>query len=507
MKSQFSRRLKVISKWDIKTIYNYLKLSIRTSFFHNGSLVYKDEIKPYIVIISLPIYLNDFPCQDSFSYLSVSYVKSCLKKYGISSLCIDYNNRFHSYLNRNKMKKLINMNPKAYDKFFNKILHLCINEIIKINPQFILISTHSRRILHSLDYFNRILKQKNSKIQIILRGQICAQNGIEFLKKKYGDIIILDENPNVVVEIIKSLRVRKNLKYVKGIMYKRKEKIILQKPSGKKRFLDSLPFQNFDDYNLILYNTHSKLWGNSFLPLYSDVGCSATCKFCNVITYAGKFKTRSPKNIIQEMIYNKNMYGVWKFFFNNAILNKDDDFLNELCNLIIKSQEIFLWGGFLLYKKYIDKDLINKMSKAGCKKIFIGVESGSQKVREEMGKNFSNEEISRILKYLHQSGIFLHLSFIIGFPSETYTDFIKTIAFIKNNKPYIDSIEFNLYNHVVPEFTTHNKYDNEFNSINKYKMAIRIAKKNGIMVQELNIMLDKITEKYEHNDIHNRNYL
>jgi radical SAM superfamily enzyme YgiQ (UPF0313 family) len=120
-------------------------------------------------------------------------------------------------------------------------------------------------------------------------------------------------------------------------------------------------------------------------------------------------------------------------------MNGKSWFLKKLCKSLKKERIKILWGGYIRASKSFDKETASLMYETGCRWVFMGVESGSDKVLKEMNKQLNTDTIEKSIRVLHNSGIWVETSFIIGYPTETESDFLDTINFIVKNHHNIDS--------------------------------------------------------------------
>jgi hypothetical protein len=80
------------------------------------------------------------------------------------------------------------------------------------------------------------------------------------------------------------------------------------------------------------------------------------------------------------------------------------------------------------------------MKKAGCSWLGYGIESGSQRILDLMGKRFSIDKSIEVLKNTREAGIPFQINLMFGFPTETEEDFQQTLKFLARSRPYVDSI-------------------------------------------------------------------
>jgi hypothetical protein len=149
----------------------------------------------------------------------------------------------------------------------------------------------------------------------------------------------------------------------------------------------------------------------------------------------------SGKRIFEEIAYQmKRFPGVNYFYFIGSLLNGNLGELSQFCDLLILSGLEITWSGQAIIRPEMDKELLEKMRKAGCEWLGYGVESGSQKVIDKMNKRFLITDAEKVLKDTHQAGISTQANFMFGIPTETEDDFRQTLDFLKRNRENIDSV-------------------------------------------------------------------
>ena len=128
-----------------------------------------------------------------------------------------------------------------------------------------------------------------------------------------------------------------------------------------------------------------------------------------------------------------------------------------------------------------DKE-IEALQKAGCRLIYFGLESGSDRVLSEINKGIDSRQMSRFIGELYDHDIMPAPSLFVGAPSETEDDFEKTVQFILDHESFLDII--NLYPlRMTPasEYTLSKRESNK-NTLNRLKRLIQVCEDTGIKV-------------------------
>lgn len=208
-----------------------------------------------------------------------------------------------------------------------------------------------------------------------------------------------------------------------------------------------------DDLESIPLPSYKKLSMEDYLTLdfASDVsitgsrGCVRRCTFCDVGHYWKKFRYRSGHSIAREIEKHHLDTGLTRFFFTDSLINGSlksfSDLLDEL--LILKHQHSSLeslsyYGQFIVRPKNFHKEhLYRKMADTGLRHLQVGIESGSERVREHIGKKFSNEDIDWHLEMCSKYHISNSFLLFVAYPTETRQDFEASKDMLQRYQKYM----------------------------------------------------------------------
>ena len=207
--------------------------------------------------------------------------------------------------------------------------------------------------------------------------------------------------------------------------------------------LETLPFVDFDDYDLTAYNYVNE----PTIPITGSKGCVRKCTFCDIPVLWPKFKFRSGDHIAKEMIHLYNRYGVKKFYMSDSLVNGSllafRDFTTTLAqhNQQHADQTIKWVGQYITRPRSntLDDEYYRLLKLSGGEGLTIGVESGSDAVRAHMKKQFSTEDIDHELAQFDRYRIVCVLLFFSCYPTETWSDFMDTVKMFIRYQQYCAS--------------------------------------------------------------------
>ncbi len=200
--------------------------------------------------------------------------------------------------------------------------------------------------------------------------------------------------------------------------------------NDKRPFIDNLDILPFPARHLV-DNSIYKRPDNGKVQAVIKVarGCPFHCFFCLATPVSGaKVRTRSPENIVAELKECIEKYNIKNFLFWSDIFNFNREWTLELCQKIIESGLKITWSSNTRADT-MDDEMAKMMYKSGCRLVSIGVESGSQKMLDNIGKKITLDDIRNTVKILKKNKIKIYNYFVIGLPWETEETVEETIKF------------------------------------------------------------------------------
>ena len=193
--------------------------------------------------------------------------------------------------------------------------------------------------------------------------------------------------------------------------------------------LDKIPFPAWDLFPLEKYwklkYAHAPFSSAKYLTLLSSRGCPFDCRFCvsNSMVSNRKWNPRTVQNIVDEICFFKEKFGVEEFHFEDLNPGLDKDRISEFCDALIERNVKIKWKfaqGTRL--ESLDKDVIAKMAKAGCNYVSISPENGSVDLLKSINKPVDLEKSIQVVKCLKEYKVVSQACFVIGLPGETDAD-------------------------------------------------------------------------------------
>lgn len=310
------------------------------------------------------------------------------------------------------------------------------------------------------------------------------------------DVVVVGEGEETMLEILRSQYDRKALSNVKGIAYREKGKESIETTSPRELIgnLDSLSFPARELYDHRAYKEYFQRYhGYTITSMITSRGCPFDCDFCSRPVFGRSYRSRSAANIVDE-IETITPYGYDRIWFADDIFPFSKETCFSVCNEIIDRRLDVSWE-CLCRTDIVNEEIATKMKKAGCHRVFFGIESGNDETLKMMRKRITVENAKRAVETAKSAEIEVGAFFILGYPGETDETMLDTIRFASSLP--LDYLSFTVP-YPIPSTGLHKKledrmvvdewrkpirglvkhvllYDSEF-SMNKLKFGMMKAK-------------------------------
>ncbi len=339
--------------------------------------------------------------------------------------------------------------PIILDVAYNKsVVEKMVERIMEEKPILIGISVFTENFKKAMN-IARELKVSCPNIPIVLGGShpsLCPRDGIS---SRYVDFTIVKEGEATMTELARAIITNeRQLRYddIPGLVFKRGNKIVENKRRKSIADLDLLPIVKREYANIDRYE--------GLINVSSSRGCPANCIYCAATALSGaSYRIRDvKKNTFMEFVLLKAVMGdrLKEIFIT-------DDTFTEMSGRVFEFAEMmkrYNLDVFWRCESRIDamsKEMIQKMSEAGCVGIQYGIESGNQDVLDNIKKNIKLENVMSVIDYTYEAGVFVCLSFMLGHYCDTMSTMMDTVKLIKNLHKKYKKIELVLgYNTPFP---------------------------------------------------------
>jgi len=297
----------------------------------------------------------------------------------------------------------------------------------KIDPVVVGVTATTATIKNALKYVKAIKELLPNTLTVIggphptftPEGTLKAEDAL--------DVVVVGEGEETLTEVAEEYKKNKfkNFSNVKGIVYRDNGKISTTTPRPLINDLDNLPFPARHLIPFKEYKTSQSQAGG----MITSRGCVFNCNYCSSSLIMGKkFRSRSPENVVDELEELVYKYGVRDIAFLDDIFMLNKRRAKEVAGEI-KNRGLDI--SFVTSSRVdtVNQELLECLKRAGMSTLYCGIESGSQRVLDLMGKGITLKQAEDAIKAAKNVDINVLGSFILGYPGETAQEMDQTIDF------------------------------------------------------------------------------
>jgi anaerobic magnesium-protoporphyrin IX monomethyl ester cyclase len=261
---------------------------------------------------------------------------------------------------------------------------------------------------------------------LVVGGPLPTLDPTDFLE--VFDVAVIGEGEETMVELVNCAEKGAGFSGVKGIAYTDGGRVRFTSPRGFVDDLDCLPFPSRELFDNDAYKRcYAKRFGYTTTPLITSRGCPFTCDFCSRPVFGTSFRARSAGNIVDEMesIVGLGYDRVW---FADDCFTLNRGHLLSVCDEMVRRGVDLGWE-CLSRVDTMDREVAAKMRRAGCVRVFFGIESGNDRVLALMNKQVTVEQAKRAVYAAKAAGLQVGAFFIVGYPGESNGTILDTLRF------------------------------------------------------------------------------
>jgi anaerobic magnesium-protoporphyrin IX monomethyl ester cyclase len=269
-----------------------------------------------------------------------------------------------------------------------------------------------------------LLKKAQPHLIIIAFGHYATQFSEKILANSSIDIIIKGEPENAFAQILVDWKIENILPTYNG-----KKSIVVSDYSSHHRIKDynALPLPAFQLLDHKYY--HEPFMPRPFGMIQSARGCPYSCNYC-VRSFGLKLTLQSVDTIMAQLRLLKQVHGIRSFRFIDDTFTINKIRTIAICKQIIEEKLLLKWT-CLSRTDAVDEETLQWMKRAGCQRIYYGIESGSQRILDFYNKGLSADEALKSVQLTNRSGIESAGFFMLGLPEENEEDFKLNKEFVK----------------------------------------------------------------------------
>jgi len=284
--------------------------------------------------------------------------------------------------------------------------------------------------------FSRIVKKNFPDLPIIVGNAISNSCPKTLLENSQVDVIVVDEGELTSAELVENIKDLKSFKNIKGIWFKDGEGDIHKTPLRERIIdLDSLPLPAWDLLNIPKYMKHT----GSYLDLGLRTGwitavrgCPYSCGYCSR-SFGQKITNRSADSMINEILEFKKLYHGTHFQIVDDLFVARPKLVRDFARTLIERKVDITWecSGRV---DLVNEELLLLMRQSNCISVSYGIESGSQRILNNMNKRATVEQAKRAIELTRKADLRMRTPFMFGYVGEDRNSIADTVNFIQEMK-------------------------------------------------------------------------
>jgi len=251
-----------------------------------------------------------------------------------------------------------------------------------------------------------------------------------------ADYIIAGEGEETLRELLEQLDAHSSIDSVQGLIRRAAGQTIKHPKRPVLRDLDQLPLPAWD---LIDMTAYKAIWGqgdNPFtLNMVTTRGCPFKCNWCAKPIYGNRYNTHSPAYVVRHLQHIKKHFGVTNFWMCDDIFGLKPGWVQAFNTELQKAELEISYYIQSRVDLLLKDDTIDALAQSGLREVWVGAESGSQKILDAMDKGTSVEQIYQATRLLKKKDIRVAFFIQFGYLGETREDINKTIRMIEELVP------------------------------------------------------------------------
>lgn len=359
-----------------------------------------------------------------------------------------------AYLDQNKIAhEVLDSTFSSEQKWFDfmrlhqpKVIALYTNLMTKV------------KILYLIDKIKAMDEFKG--IKILLGGPDLTYNWESYLKNG-ADFLVIGEGEETFLEFSNQFFGAQQYAKVPGLAYVNEEGGFVKNQARIKiKEVDDLPLPNREKIDLSQYLS---VWkdnhGKSTLNISTQRGCPYTCQWCSTAVYGQSYRRRNPVKVVDEIEYLIEKYNPDALWFVDDVFTVSHKWIAAF-SAEMERRKISIPFECITRAERMSETVLQQLKIAGCFRIWIGAESGSQRIIDLMKRQVNINKVSEMMKLTKKYEIETGTFIMVGYPTETKEDIELTINYLKDANPDIFTITVaypikgtGLYNQIEPFIT------------------------------------------------------
>jgi anaerobic magnesium-protoporphyrin IX monomethyl ester cyclase len=257
----------------------------------------------------------------------------------------------------------------------------------------------------------------------------------EFYLSSGFDVVVPGEGEGSILEIARAAAEGRDIDGIPGTVVQRDGRLVRGPVRPLLRDLDALPLPAWDLIDMEAYlGQWERTTGERRAAVLTSRGCPFDCSWCSKPTFGRSFRQQSPERVIEELRALRQRYRVDYVRFCDDVFGISRPWIDRLLTLL-EEERLGLQWECLARVDLLKPDLLHRMRSTGLARVYVGVESGSQKMLDLMNRGTRLAQVERTAAALRAEGIRQFWFLMLGYPGETLEDIEATLQLFRRFSP------------------------------------------------------------------------
>ena len=286
--------------------------------------------------------------------------------------------------------------------------------------------------------FEKARLARSKGATVVVNGSDATDRLEEYLRADI-DVALLGEGELSLAELVEAFSLggpTAELGSVAGLAYLGRDgEVVKSAPRGLIQDLDGLHFPAWDLIDAERYRSAWRKRHDIFsINMVTTRGCPYHCNWCAKPIYGQRYGVRSPANVAEELAWVKHNLEPDHIWFADDIFGLEPGWVEAFAREV-ESRRVVTSFKIQARVDLIDETVADALARAGCESVWLGAESGSQKILDAMDKGTRVEQIHDAARLLRSRGIRVCFFLQFGYPGEEWEDIEKTLEMVRLARP------------------------------------------------------------------------
>lgn len=282
-------------------------------------------------------------------------------------------------------------------------------------------------------------KKRLPNCRFVVGGPDVTYNVENYLRAGF-DFVISGEGEQSLLELVEAIDQGQEDFKIPGVSYLTENSVVTNEARSKIRELSSLPFPDRDAIPLEKYLTTWKTHhGQRTVNISTQRGCPYTCKWCSTAVYGQSYRRNDPDRVVAEILDLKARFQAEALWFVDDVFTVSHKWIKSL-HAEFKKHDLTIAFECISRAERLNDEILELLKEMGCFRIWIGAESGSQRIIDKMDRRVELTEVQAMIQRTQAFGMEAGTFLMVGYPEENHEDIRLTMEHLEKAQPTLVTI-------------------------------------------------------------------